>query len=330
MPGMSGVELQSYMLANGHDALHLRHRVRPGTGSRAGAAAGAFGYLSKPCDEECLISCLDKALADGTGAASLDLGIGSPLSIDTYAVRTYSGAARAARATFPVNDKTPAQGMRTMSRSVAVDPAPIVAPTRARLLLESLTIVVLSAALTTGLLSIIGLPGHGVVEGKVFRDRLPQGEAAPAHMLRVPAFHAPSQGVERDPRKPIARARPATRLVAIERREGVNTSVLLRIPGSEVAAREAAPPLLLRGNAMTILSASFLDADSSESELLQKVLHPAGSSRAQGRSGPLHSHVDLRPPRDGRAEPHRSLATATLGFLATTTLMTVALVMVQI
>ena len=127
---------------------------------------------------------------------------------------------------------------------------------------------------------IIGLPGHGVVEGKVFRDRLPQGEAAPAHMLRVPAFHAPSQGVERDPKADrLEPARPATRLVAIERREGVNTSVLLRIPGSEVAARSAAPPLLLRGNAMTILSASFLNAQSSESELLQKVLHPAGSSR---------------------------------------------------
>jgi FixJ family two-component response regulator len=25
-------------------------------------AAGAFGYLSKPFDEECLIGCLDKAL----------------------------------------------------------------------------------------------------------------------------------------------------------------------------------------------------------------------------------------------------------------------------
>ncbi len=125
-----------------------------------------------------------------------------------------------------------------MSRSVAVGPLSQSRSDSRALLLESLTIVVLSAALTTGLLSIIGLPGHGVVEGKVFRDRLPQGEAAPAHMLRVPAFHAPSQGVERDPKADrLEPARPATRLVAIERREGVNTSVLLRIPGSEVAAR---------------------------------------------------------------------------------------------
>ena len=82
---------------------------------------------------------------------------------------------------------------------------------------------------------------------------------------------------------------------------------------------------------MTILSASFLDADSSKSELLQKVLHPAGSSRG-ARPDParfIPMSTSARPEM-GAAEPHRSLATATLGFLATTTLMTVALVMVQI
>jgi FixJ family two-component response regulator len=68
MPGMSGVELQSYMLANGHTTPFIFVTAFAQEQVRARVlAAGAFGYLSKPCDEECLISCLDKALAEATG-----------------------------------------------------------------------------------------------------------------------------------------------------------------------------------------------------------------------------------------------------------------------
>jgi FixJ family two-component response regulator len=62
MPGMSGVDLQSHLLANGHRTpvifvtAHPRERLR----ERA-LAAGALGFLSKPFREENLIACLDRA-----------------------------------------------------------------------------------------------------------------------------------------------------------------------------------------------------------------------------------------------------------------------------
>jgi FixJ family two-component response regulator len=61
MPGMSGVDLQSHLLANGHRTPvifvpHPEERLR----ERA-LAAGALGFLSKPFREENLIACLDRA-----------------------------------------------------------------------------------------------------------------------------------------------------------------------------------------------------------------------------------------------------------------------------
>lgn len=71
MPGMSGMDLQERLIADGHDipiifmtaffSEHIRNRT---------LKAGAFGFLIKPFGDECLIRCLDKALKRGeTGLA---------------------------------------------------------------------------------------------------------------------------------------------------------------------------------------------------------------------------------------------------------------------
>ena len=63
MPGMSGVDLQSHLTANGHCTPVIFVTAYPEESVRERALdAGAFGFLSKPFSEECLISCLDRAL----------------------------------------------------------------------------------------------------------------------------------------------------------------------------------------------------------------------------------------------------------------------------
>jgi len=63
MPGMSGVDLQSHLTANGHCTPVIFVTAFPEESTRVRALkAGAFGFLSKPYDEESLIACLDKAL----------------------------------------------------------------------------------------------------------------------------------------------------------------------------------------------------------------------------------------------------------------------------
>lgn len=63
MPGMSGADLQDRLLADGFRTpiifmtAYFDEKVR----SRV-LHAGAFGFLRKPFDDECLIECLDKAL----------------------------------------------------------------------------------------------------------------------------------------------------------------------------------------------------------------------------------------------------------------------------
>ena len=62
--GMSGPDLQARLLADGdctpiifvsaHFEGHVRDRVMQ---------AGAFGYLTKPCDERTLINCLERAVS---------------------------------------------------------------------------------------------------------------------------------------------------------------------------------------------------------------------------------------------------------------------------
>ena len=62
MPGMSGVDLQSHLLANGHRTPVIFVTAHPGERLRERAlAAGALGFLSKPFREENLIACLDRA-----------------------------------------------------------------------------------------------------------------------------------------------------------------------------------------------------------------------------------------------------------------------------
>jgi FixJ family two-component response regulator len=63
MPGMSGVDLQDHLTANGHGTPVIFVTAYPDERVHARALeAGAFGFLSKPFTEESLIECLDRAL----------------------------------------------------------------------------------------------------------------------------------------------------------------------------------------------------------------------------------------------------------------------------
>jgi FixJ family two-component response regulator len=65
MPGMTGADLQDRLIADGlrtpiifmtaYSDERVQKRVMD---------AGAFGFLSKPFDEECLIKCIDEAVKD--------------------------------------------------------------------------------------------------------------------------------------------------------------------------------------------------------------------------------------------------------------------------
>lgn len=63
MPGLSGVELQRRLLAQGHHVPIIFITAFPEERIRARVLkAGAVGFLSKPYREESLIKCLDMAL----------------------------------------------------------------------------------------------------------------------------------------------------------------------------------------------------------------------------------------------------------------------------
>ena len=63
MPGMSGVELQSLLIAEGNRTPMILITAFPDDRIRARAlAAGAICFLSKPFDGPTLIRCLDTAL----------------------------------------------------------------------------------------------------------------------------------------------------------------------------------------------------------------------------------------------------------------------------
>ena len=67
MPGMSGIELQSHLIAQGHRVPVIFVTAFPETEARGRALrAGAIGFLSKPFSDQNLISCLNKALAART------------------------------------------------------------------------------------------------------------------------------------------------------------------------------------------------------------------------------------------------------------------------
>ena len=67
MPGMSGVELQKRLIADGHriPVIFMTAFFEKEIRARA-LRAGAFGFLSKPFEDQCLIKCLDKALKSDT------------------------------------------------------------------------------------------------------------------------------------------------------------------------------------------------------------------------------------------------------------------------
>jgi FixJ family two-component response regulator len=71
MPGMSGIELQERLIADGHriPIIFMTAFFDEHIRSRA-LRAGAFGFLNKPFEDESLIRCLDKALkGDEAGLA---------------------------------------------------------------------------------------------------------------------------------------------------------------------------------------------------------------------------------------------------------------------
>ena len=67
MPGMSGIELQSHLIAQGHRIPVIFVTAFPEPEARGRAfRAGAVGFLGKPFSDQNLISCLNKALAART------------------------------------------------------------------------------------------------------------------------------------------------------------------------------------------------------------------------------------------------------------------------
>jgi FixJ family two-component response regulator len=71
MPGMSGVDLQRHLSANGHRMPVIFVTAFPEESVRQCAlGGGAFGFLSKPFSEDSLIDCLDRALAHHRSGAA--------------------------------------------------------------------------------------------------------------------------------------------------------------------------------------------------------------------------------------------------------------------
>jgi FixJ family two-component response regulator len=71
MPGLSGIELQCRLIAQGSTmpVIFITAHIDAGIRTRA-LTAGAVCFLGKPFNEECLIKCLDTALSGlGTRAA---------------------------------------------------------------------------------------------------------------------------------------------------------------------------------------------------------------------------------------------------------------------
>jgi CheY-like chemotaxis protein len=70
MPGLSGLDLQACLIAEGHSIPIIFITGFPDERIRARALqSGAFGFLTKPCHGKLLIECLEKALAGVTRPA---------------------------------------------------------------------------------------------------------------------------------------------------------------------------------------------------------------------------------------------------------------------
>ena len=64
MPGISGVELQERLIAQGNRTPMIFMTAFPEDGIRDRVLeAGAFGFLTKPFPQQCLLDCLTRALA---------------------------------------------------------------------------------------------------------------------------------------------------------------------------------------------------------------------------------------------------------------------------
>ena len=64
MPGMSGIELQNRLIAQGYRLPVIFITAYSASKARAQAlASGALGFFDKPFSEEKLISCIDQALS---------------------------------------------------------------------------------------------------------------------------------------------------------------------------------------------------------------------------------------------------------------------------
>lgn len=63
MPGMTGIELQDRLIAQGHCLPVIFITAFPGMKARTQALArGAIGFLAKPFNDQGLIACLNEAL----------------------------------------------------------------------------------------------------------------------------------------------------------------------------------------------------------------------------------------------------------------------------
>jgi FixJ family two-component response regulator len=64
MPGMTGVELQEYLIDNGHGTPMIFITAFPEDRIRERVMkAGAIDFLTKPFDEPRLLECVERALA---------------------------------------------------------------------------------------------------------------------------------------------------------------------------------------------------------------------------------------------------------------------------
>jgi len=66
LPGMSGPDLQAHLIANGDckPTVFVTGRFDERVRARV-LAAGAFGYLTKPVDDDALFNCIETALSTG-------------------------------------------------------------------------------------------------------------------------------------------------------------------------------------------------------------------------------------------------------------------------
>ena len=136
---------------------------------------------------------------------------------------------------------------------------------------ELMKIVGMSAVLSAGVVTASEMqtrPDREPASGKIYNDRVPEGESVPGRSLRityasatleesagsqtvkeakggllrdVPQRHCASQAwpnIAPECLVPAGGAQPrSVRMITVEQRSGANTSVLVRVPASEVAQR---------------------------------------------------------------------------------------------